>query len=337
MKNMNFRTLEDLKAPEELKEKLLAIPQTDCKKRAVIPLRIRMIAAAASFAVITAVSLTLILSMGNNSDLEIKPSVPQPTVPYTEYTGDVTGTDAAQSASQKPSQTSATTPTEINADTVRQAIESVINPTTQSGATAPTNSAASNTSPSKSPTQSATQLSSQPTLAPTQSGTAEPTQAPTQKPTQAPTAAPTVAPTSAPTELPSDAPTERPGPTSAPTSSPMEPTVGETISPEERRQQHTYRVVIGRRETKPITGNIYCMVCDSDGNIVGDQDIFSDEHIVDLIEVNKSGKYINYYVSYCPDDRGVYLEPGKYHYYFYADDYYETGKKLFGTSWLYFD
>ena len=322
MKNMNFRTLENLKVPEELKEKLLAIPRSESKKRSVIPLRTRMIAAAASLVVITAVSLTLILSTGNNSVIEIKPSVPQPTVPYTEYTG----TEAAQTASQKPSDTSATAATEINADTVRQAIESVINPTAQSSSTAP--SATPNISPTKSPTQ--------PTAATTQSGTVKPTQAPTKKPTQAPTAAPTVAPTSAPTELPSDAPTERPGPTSAPTSSPMEPTVGETISPEERRQQHTYRVVIGRRETKPITGNIYCMVCDSDGNIVGDQDIFSDEHIVDLIEVNKSGKYINYYVSYCPDDRGVYLEPGKYHYYFYADDYYETGKKLFKTSWLYF-
>lgn len=73
MKELKFRTLENLNVPDELMDLLLAIPETESEKPPV-PLwrRPRFIAMAASLVLVTALSLSLFLTMGSKPPISVK-------------------------------------------------------------------------------------------------------------------------------------------------------------------------------------------------------------------------------------------------------------------------
>ena len=75
MNEMNFRNLENLQVPDELMDKLLAIPETEEEKPAAIPWwRSRSVIAAASLVLVSALSLLLYLSFGVKPPVEVKSS-----------------------------------------------------------------------------------------------------------------------------------------------------------------------------------------------------------------------------------------------------------------------
>lgn len=62
-------------------------------------------------------------------------------------------------------------------------------------------------------------------------------------------------------------------------------------------------------------GKIYCRIYDKDDNILGNQNLFSDEHRASFY----SGFGSVYYYIYSPSKVGLNLEPGKYRYVFYNE------------------
>ncbi len=75
-------------------------------------------------------------------------------------------------------------------------------------------------------------------------------------------------------------------------------------------------------------GNVYCRILDMDFNTIGDSDLYSQEHLAEIVvqEKNKIGVY------YYPLLKGLELEPGAYMY-----DFYTTEKALIFRSYLYID
>lgn len=72
MNDLNFRSLQKLKVPDELMEKLNAIPENEEKKPAVIPFwRNRAVIAAAGLVLVSLISLIVYFSIGNKPDLPL--------------------------------------------------------------------------------------------------------------------------------------------------------------------------------------------------------------------------------------------------------------------------
>lgn len=76
---------------------------------------------------------------------------------------------------------------------------------------------------------------------------------------------------------------------------------------------------------------VYCKILDADGNVLGDPDLFSDEHIADATLIGS-----NYYLTYTPKDHGILPEPGLYYYEFY-DNYYHVNDGFIYGEQMYFN
>ncbi len=140
----------------------------------------------------------------------------------------------------------------------------------------------------------------------TQSVATEP-QEPTHqvKPTQAPTIEPTEKPDVKPTEVPTQPPTQKP--TQKPT---QEPTTGVENFPDEPFIIISSYPVSGWNSTTEV---VYCRLYDASGNLVGDSDLYSSQHLAKID--SQDSKRV--YVSYDPQARGLMIPVGEYSFCFY--------------------
>ena len=184
---MNFRKLEKLKVPDELMEKLLAIPETEEEKApAVIPWwRNRAVIAAVSLVLVSALSLIVYFLIGNkiNVPIAVKPSPSATEIVWsTDENGETVATEVIIVPDGNNDQ-DGMTPTEPKS-VIAQIIESIFGtrdttdpttaPDTDRGRTSPTTKT-SPTDGKTDPTQSAD--------TPTQGHEpAKPTQPPTEEP-----------------------------------------------------------------------------------------------------------------------------------------------------------
>lgn len=129
MNDLNFRSLENMQVPDELIERLLAIPETAERKPAVIPwYRRRAAVAAASLVLVSVLSLTVYFLFGtkNHTSLPISPSSPVSST--VQETTDGTPSETSQGS----------TDADENPSVIRQIIDSIFRPTEPQTATQPT-------------------------------------------------------------------------------------------------------------------------------------------------------------------------------------------------------
>lgn len=212
MNEMNFRNLENLTVPDELMEKLLAIPETEEEKAPiVIPWwRNRSVIAAASLVLVSVLSLIVYFLIGNKIDkpITIKPSSSATEIVWsTDENGETVATEVVIVPDGHNDQDD-TSPTEAKSGLARFferlfGIEDNTSPTTVTGSDSNKTSTTDKTSPNDDRSDSS---------APPQGW----------KPA-VPTLPPMEAPTLAPTEVPMEAPTESYDPPD-PWDDPLEPT-----------------------------------------------------------------------------------------------------------------
>ena len=137
MNKMNFRNLENLQVPDELMEKLLAIPETAEDKPAGIPWwRSRYVVAAASLVLVSALSLLLYLNFGVKPPVEVKPSAPATEIVWsTDENGETIATEIVVVPDSTTGQ-DGTQPTEPKSG-IQQLIEQIFGTENPSPTTAP--------------------------------------------------------------------------------------------------------------------------------------------------------------------------------------------------------
>ena len=227
MNEMNFRKLEKLKVPDELMEKLLAIPETEEEKApAVIPWwRNRAVIAAASLVLVSVLSLIVYFLIGNkiNVPVAVKPaSSATEIIRSTDENGETVATEIVIVPD-------GTQPTESKSGIAR-IIESIFGTRDNTApTTAPDNGRGRTTPTTKtSPTDGRTD--------PTQSADTSTQGTEHQKPTQPPTEEPEpVEPTEPPddppdpTEPPGEVPIEPPDDPPEPTESPYKDSISDLV------------------------------------------------------------------------------------------------------------
>ena len=305
MNEYNCNSLKNLPVPDALIEKTLAIPETDGKAPAALPWyrRTKMIAAAASVVLVTAIGFTVYFIIGNKN--------PIPVAEYSPVTASELQTERSSDGTQLTE--APTAPAGSDRPDVRQNASSVpTQPATQPAVqvlidsrgrqiVVPASSAAPSDASSPATTPAATE--------PRQNDFTEaPRPTPTQKPVVNPTTAPE--PTTAPTPT-TDPATEKPTaeeewpdppvelPTEIwnnPTESPWAISLTATIPYEIRSQQLP----------------VYCKILRSNGTLVGDPDLFSNQHRASAYFNPKYDKAV-----YDPIGNGLPLTYGLYTYYFY--------------------
>ncbi|MBQ3265414.1 MAG: hypothetical protein IJH07_06525 [Ruminococcus sp.] len=354
MKELKFRTLDNLTVPDELMERLLAIPEAVEQKRAV-PLwrKPRVIAAAASLVLVTALSLALVFATGGKTPVIVKPSstdnaLSTEIVWSTNTSGETVATEIVIVPAD-PDRQDSTQPTEPKSG-IAQFFERIFG---GSDHTAPTNSPNPTSSGSVSPTTKpqATETGGRPaatTPSPTNSGKTDPTAKPSPTvPAVRPTELPTEEDIEEPTEggvIPNgphgwdstEAPTEgQSSPTATPWENPTEPTWEDPTTPTEPKSTESrYKESVNVYYVSAFTvsainregGVVYCRIYDSDGNLYGDSDLYSDQHVATLTLTYNSRT-----LSYTPRDYGILPEDGCYRYEFYTG----SGKSLVtGSAYL---
>lgn len=303
MKELNFRTLENLKVPDELMDRLLAIPETENEKPPV-PLwrRPRFIAMAASLVLVTTLSLALFLTMGNKPPLATK-SDSKPDATQIVWSTDEHGATVATEVVVPDAQNHAQ-PTESKSGIARffENLFGVTDPTAPppgsdpSGRVSPTAKDGGADSTKPVPTENDAPSQGGSSVTPIDPSHVDPT-TPVDDPTTAPWDDPTTAPWVTPTEPSWDDPTQAPTPPK-PTQNPYQSTITNTFSPLSNRY---------------ITGQtLYCRVYGLDGTEYGDGDRCSAQHIA---AVSYSGG--RYTATYRPCDHGILPADGKYRYEFY--------------------
>ena len=306
MNEFNCNSLKNLPVPDALIEKAMAIPETVEKAPAVLPWyrQTKMIAAAASIVLVTVMGFTVYFLFGNKS---LIPVAANPTVSVTDSptnsTSDGTqptgmptvpagsdGTDGRQNASSAPTQPA----TQITTDSRGNIVIITTTTTTRTSRDA-TEASIGATEPS---TNASHQADSTDAPRPT------PTQKPVVNPTTSPIPTTPPTPTSAPaTEKPTaeeewtDPPVELPTEVwNNPTESPWTISLTATIPYEIRSQQLP----------------VYCKILRSNGTLVGDPDLFSNQHRASAYFIPKYEKAV-----YDPIGNGLNLTYGVYTYYFY--------------------
>lgn len=332
MKEFNFDALRNLPVPEDWIENALAIPEEEEKKPAVIPFwrKPRFIAMAASLMLVTALSIALYLSMGNKPPVTVKPNS-KPSATEIIWSTDENGETVATEVVIIPDpdeQQNATQPTEKKSP-VAQFFERIF------GGTDPT-------APTPSPTESGRRSPNQ-KPAPTEKGKPSPTakDTPTEKDdlpvestdppysTTAPTEIiieepPTVTPwedsTTSPTES-GDVIIHGPGGWDV-TEAPWDPDATEPTpkptqpKPTQSKYKDSVRISASVYSISKINqdgGVVYCRIYDDNGNVYGDGDLYSDQHLATLTLTFDGGS-----LSYSPRDHGILPEDGYYHFEFYT-------------------
>ena len=268
MKNFNFNSLQNLPTPESWIENALNIPAKEEQKPAVIPFwrKPRVIAAAASLILVSALSVALFLSM-NNAPVPVKPN-------------------------SKQASTEIVWSTDANGETV--ATEIVIVPDTADQQNATQASASpSRLSPDRDPGDPTAPTSSAESgrRSPTESG--KPSQA-TEKPVPTDPSAYPAAPTVPPTELEEPDPSEPAWepPTAAPWIPPTEP----EEPPTEVVWEITDHIdVYLYNDRIPQDGKIYCkFVSLNTGKVYGDFGDFDDERLMTCLHTGTTESYYYY-------------------------------------------
>lgn len=251
MNDLNFRNLQNLTVPDDLMERLFAIPETEDKKPAVIPLwRNRAIITAASLVLVSVLSLTAYFLFG------IKSNTPIPLAPSTQSTN--APSQKEQSSGVTPIQPQDRTAPTDGKFTVHQPNESLLTTPTESGA---------NTQPTEkrqSPTTNKTEATTPPIVP---AVTEQSTETPAERPTEPPTETPDVLePTEGEPEPvnPTEPPPWMPDPTEPPQSS------------------ASINVALAKSKV-PADGLVYCQIMDENGAPLGDYDMFAQERLVDVI------------------------------------------------------
>lgn len=171
MNNINFHSLKKIPVPEELRNKVIAIPENKGKKSIIhLDRIIRIAAACLSVVIIVAVSVVLFRNTGNNNPIAVQP-FPNDGTEAPSEDGDIApnsttlplSTEELSSYTTSPAETHSTDPTE--ADFVDLS---------QHGTDAPPQ-------PSTAPTSSTIAPVSKPTSKPAEPSTDAPTEAPTEK------------------------------------------------------------------------------------------------------------------------------------------------------------
>ena len=305
MKELQFRTLENLKVPDELMDRLLAIPESEGKKPPV-PLwrKPRFIAMAASVMLVTALSIALFLSMGSKPPIATK-SDSKPDATQIVWSTDENGATVATEVVVVPDAQNDDQPTEHKSGITRffENLFGITEPTTPTAPDSQGGSTPSDDRNGRTP-QSPTLSPQQPTAAPRPvipdpTSASQPVETNPPRETEAgpPAVPPTEAPWDNPTEPSWDDPTQAPTPPK-PTQSPYQSAIRNTFS------SFSDRYITGQ--------TIYCRVYGLDGTEYGDGDRYSAQHIASLSY--SGGRYT---AAYRPCDHGILPADGKYRYEFY--------------------
>lgn len=190
-----------------------------------------------------------------------------------------------------------------------------------------------NTESNEDPTNnSISSESSEPTLEPeeTQVEKTESTQTQTEKPTstqaQEETKKPTQIPSQKPTQKPSQKPTQKPTLPPNPTELPLAPdSPSEPAIEEPSEVINTYYISVMAEFPKSLvtdSGKIYCKVSDSSGRLLGNQNLYANEHLTEL-------SFIPYACArYYPYRYNLITKSGYYTFCFYNSD----GVSVFNTT-----
>ena len=304
MKKVNFNTITELKTPESRIERALKIPEEyESKQAAVIPFRRRLIAAAAVLVVVSAVSVSLILSFGR-SPVEVLPTpVEEPTAPTGAYDGAFTPDPSQSGNADDPGQG------------LSHAADDAAYQPTSSGASESSTGDTSTAQPFIGPTQPPTTPYDKPVSRPTQTvtegGSLTPTEHTADPTTVSPTHPSTEKPTQKPIEIPTEAIIDPPTETPIATDTPSESSTTAT----EPEEWMLVRYSITKNLFAKSGTAVYCKITDRTGKIVyGDPDLYSDYHRA--TEVHAGPVSVTY--RYDPGDHGlVLIKNGLYRYYFY--------------------
>lgn len=330
MKEFNFNTIKNLPVPEQWIENALAISETEEQKPAVVPLsnahceesaepmtrqsqpfwrKPRFIALAASLVLVTALSISLFLSMGSKPPIAVK-SDSKPDSTQIVWSTDEYGATVATEVVviPKDGDPNGTAPTEKRS-AIEQFFENVFGTVDRTTPTTPSGQNGASSQNGRTP-QSPSAAPQSPTAAPSPV-TPDPTAAPrpieTDPPHESETAPPEEPPTAAPWERPPDEPTEPPVYHATITSSIFKPTYG-----------------LGEKDTIPV----YCKILSTDKSVLyGDPDLYSEQHRAIITENNPGTLKF----AYTPADLGILPADGKY----YCEFYDENGRRLrYGTMYL---
>ncbi len=317
MNKINFHSIKNIKVPDELKQKVISIPESDVKPIKHPNHRIRSAAAAAIFIVISAICLTLLFNNGGKAPIELKPYIADGTTSPTEKNGAVPPTPYTPTDSSSASEAT---------DTVSQIINDILNQPTQ-----PTQGGSSATSPSSvAPSQSA---STKPDSSPTQKSDEKPTQASTQQTAQPTTQSPTEKSTDKPTQPTTQSPTDKPDPPiELPSEQTADPSEQTEYVPPQQTEPPEYmlcRQTI-KRDLRVDSGTtVYCRVTSEDGAFVyGSPALYSTEHIAtETGTVKQYGRTLVTF-EYKPGDHGLVLKYDEW----YSYSFYDSTGEILATG-----
>ena len=280
MRKSDFDFKQYVEVPEEWIEKALAIPDAAPQKPKVIPMR--RYVAAASVVLIAVTSVTVYFLFRNKVPI---PIAQNPTVSTAETTSEETAVPT-RPCEQNPT---------FNTD-------GTVNDQTS-------------TSSQAIPTQPATQImtdSGRQIVIPTSAATiSDPTEAPSSAVTAPPSTEPPQSPyTDTPTQKPVINPTTVPPPTSAPVT--QKPT---TYQPKIKTLKVYLPIIAEFAASDDEDDTVYCCVYDSSGNPLGDRNLYSNSHCVDIMPMPSGESYesqspycytVEYDANRVPDNRFTY-------------------------------
>ncbi|MBQ9680242.1 MAG: hypothetical protein IJV48_06130 [Ruminococcus sp.] len=330
MKKANFDTLKNLPVPESWIENALLIPGQEKKKAAVIPFwrRKGAIALAASLVLVSVLSVILFSQIDTKPPLKTKSTATESVSP-TEVIGDST-TD--------PTPEEATEPKTV-IDRVKDVIDSIFHTPTETQGSGSTNPTTASDHKKNTPTEPQAQSpTAKPGTRPTESAKPSEVLSPTQgeKATETPvyptapqreTEEPSPTedcfdPTYAPdrTEPAWEEPTYAPdhtGPAQDP-NTPTEPNVRPTIDPNyvPETVSPTFYTTIQRSIPAswiPQGSVLYIKLEDSKGELIGDSNLYSDQHLLPIL--GQKDNQVEF--SYTPNTYGIITKNDKYRYTIY--------------------
>lgn len=274
MKDMNFNNLKNLKAPENWIENAINIPQAESKQKSPVIFRYtRVIAAVACLVLVCTVSLVLFFTRDTNI-LPIDPDYTQ----SENVTNNDDNSNAQEEQNGKNSHKNDKKPTN-NGDAPLE------DETSEHGESTSKSEDATTTKPPKE-----TQKPNKPTQNPSATEPSDDTEDPPDPPYEEP---------SDPSwEEPSEEPTESIDPGSPPEAPPG--SISAVFSTFIPKSEYT-------------GGNVYCKIIDSNGNLLGDSNLYSREHRASVAGYTKD----SYLLEYNASSKGVVTQPGYYTCYFY--------------------
>ena len=257
------------------------VPSKAAKPSPILPFRNpRMMATAASIVLVITLGISVYFLFGNKNPIPVAPKQPVSTEAQSIDATDVTF-PTAQNTVQSTDST-------VNDQVAKS---SQVIPTTP--ATQPMTDSRGNVIPSP------TQTNDQPTVAPAPSVTTAPSTEP---------------PRDTPTNALRPSPTQKPvaHPTTAPTAAPITEKPTQAYTPDIRTLRLDLPIIDAATVSEDSDSNLFCCVYDSSGNLLGDSDLYSRSHLVNINSggYQSDGVVYNYAINYdankVPDNRFTY-------------------------------